>query len=244
MDVQTKRTEAGALVYGDPGDHARLVGLMRAMWPVLAGVALGGLAAGLLVAARPAAAGGGFLLAAAVFWFAAGRSARRVRAFFKGARGEERVASVLARLPQEFTVFHGVDGGVGLRFTTAGDIDHIVVGPSGIWVVETKCWDAQVEIVTDEIRFAGTRPSRDPVAQVRELTARVAGKLSRRLPGMPPLKALLCFAGSGFAGAAAMIDEVTVCGIDRLYETVAAADGVRLADDDLTRIVEILKQAL
>lgn len=246
MDEQTKRLEAGATVYGDPGDRARLAGLMRALWPVLLGVALAGVALGVLET-RPAAAGGVLLLAAGVFWFAAGRSALRVRAFFKGARGEERVAAVLATLPQEYTVFHGIDGVSGMRLAAKGDIDHIVVGPTGIWVVETKCWDGRVEIGLDtgNVLFEGAAPSRDPLRQVVRLSARVAEVLRQRLPLTPPVSALLCFAGSGFAYGLETVGDVTVCGIDHLYRTVTTTTaGTRLSDDDRTRIVEIFKQAL
>ncbi len=246
MNGQNRQTKTGAAVYGDPGDRARLAGLMRALGPVLLGVALAGAAFGLL-AVRPAAAGAVLLLAAATFWVAARRSAARVRAFFKGARGEERVAAVLATLPPGFAVFHGVDGGPGMRLAARGDIDHIVIGPAGVWVVETKCWDGRVDVdaAAGAVLFEGAPPSRNPVQQAARLTARVAEALARRLPAAPPVRALLCFAGSGFAGGLETVGGVTVCGIDRLHETVAAATGAAgLTEDDRTRIVEILKQAL
>ncbi len=244
MERETKRGAVSAAVYGDPGDRARLAGLMRALWPLLVGVGLAGVAFGLLAAARAAVAGAVFLAAAAVLFVAASRSTQRVRSFFKGARGEERVAGVLAGLPETFAVFHGADGGKGVRFSGAGDIDHIVVGPPGVWVVETKCWDGRVEIGTAAVRFEGKPPSHDPVEQVRQLTARVAADLARRLPSLPPVRALLCFAGSGFAGGAATVGDVAVCGVDRLYETVLAEGPVRISNDDRTRLIEILKQAL
>jgi hypothetical protein len=233
-----------AAVYGEPGDRARLTGLVRALWPVLGGVWLAGVAAGLLAGPRVGASGAFFIAAAVVLIVASARSLRRVRSFFKGARGEERVAAVLANLPGGFAVFHGVDGGAGRRTSGAGDIDHVVVGPSGVWVVETKCWDARVEVVDSRVLFDGAPPSHDPVEQVRRLAARVLDDLARRLPGAPPVRALLCFAGSGFSDGAARIGDVAICGIGRLLATVSAETPTRISDDDRIRLVEILKQTM
>jgi len=244
MERSAPEATARAAVYGDPGDRARLAGLMRAAWPVLVGVFLAGAALGLLAVGRVGAAGAILLTAAAVLLVAPERSARRVRAFHKGARGEGRVAAALAALPASFAVFHGVDVGAGVALSGAGDIDHIVVGPTGVWVIETKCWDGQVEVRPDGIRFDGKPPSRDPVAQVRRLTARVADGLAPRLPNPLPVRPLLCFAGSGFADGEAAIGEVAVCGVGRLLDRVADETRGRIADDDRTRLVEMLKQAL
>ncbi len=238
------RGDGKAAVYGDPGDRARSTGLVRALWPVLVGVWLAGMAVGLLVSQRVVAAGAALLAAAAVLVVASARSVRRVRAFFKGARGEERVAAVLAALPDGFTVFHGVNGDAGARCSGAGDIDHVVVGPAGVWVVETKCWDGRVEVGASDVLFEGEPPSHDPVEQIRRLTAQVVADLARRLPSVPPVRALLCFAGSGFADGLTLIGDVTVCGIGRLYATVAADTATPISDDDRIRLVEILKQAL
>ena len=63
-----------------------------------------------------------------------------------GAHGEIRVADELAKLPDEFWVLHDVRlearepvkfDGVGLR---SAQVDHLVVGPTGVFVIEAKCW--------------------------------------------------------------------------------------------------------
>jgi hypothetical protein len=244
MERALTRADEKAAVYGEPGDRARLTGLVRALWPVLGGVWLAGVAVGLLAGPQVGASGAFFIAAAAVLIAASARSVRRVRSFFKGARGEERVAAVLANLPGGFAVFHGVDGGAGQRVSGAGDIDHVVVGPSGVWVVETKCWDGRVEVGASNVLFDGAPPSHDPVEQIRRLAAQIVDDLARRLPGAPPVHALLCFAGSGFADGAARLGEVEVCGISRLYATVSADTATPISDDDRIRLIEILKQAL
>ena len=50
-----------------------------------------------------------------------------------GAVGERIVAGMLARLPQDWHVFHSLPVGTG-----ESDIDHVVVGPGGIFTLNTK----------------------------------------------------------------------------------------------------------
>ena len=220
MELAVKSSDTGATIYGDPGDRARLAGLMRALWPLLFGVALSGVAIG-LIASQPELAGVVLLVAATVFWYAARSSSVRVRSFFKGARGEERVAAVLARLPAGYTVFHGVDGWPGVRLARGGDIDHVVVGESGIWLIETKCWDGRVTV--DEngvVLFEGMVPSRDPLVQARALSQKLADGLEHQTGERLPVTALVCFAGSGFASAFIETSGVLVCGISRLIDVL------------------------
>jgi hypothetical protein len=57
--------------------------------------------------------------------------------WLKGGQGERKVAAELAKLPDEFAVFndfHPSFGGV----LSAWNVDHIVVGPTGLFVIETK----------------------------------------------------------------------------------------------------------
>ena len=60
---------------------------------------------------------------------------RRLGNFLKGAKGEEWVARELSFLDSNYTVFNGLRLGSGKY-----NLDHVIVGPSGIFVVETKNW--------------------------------------------------------------------------------------------------------
>jgi len=55
------------------------------------------------------------------------------RSWFKGALGERIVAHALEELGPEYTVLHAVPIGHG-----AADMDHVVVGPTGVFSVNTK----------------------------------------------------------------------------------------------------------
>lgn len=49
----------------------------------------------------------------------------------KGAAGEKSVAHTLSKLPEEFRVLNDVK-------TPTGNLDHVVIGPTGVFVIETK----------------------------------------------------------------------------------------------------------
>lgn len=52
----------------------------------------------------------------------------------KGILGEQAVADTLTELPSSYWVVHGVATG-------RGDVDHVVIGPTGIFAIETKAWE-------------------------------------------------------------------------------------------------------
>jgi hypothetical protein len=49
----------------------------------------------------------------------------------RGLRGERIVAKALATLPEDFRVIHDLP-------TSHGNVDHVVVGPTGVFAIETK----------------------------------------------------------------------------------------------------------
>lgn len=59
------------------------------------------------------------------------------QSFIKGMEGENDVYKILKQLPQEYKVLHDfVDG-------KRGNIDYVVVGPTGIWTIEVKNYKEQ-----------------------------------------------------------------------------------------------------
>jgi hypothetical protein len=76
----------------------------------------------------------------------------------EGAAGERKTARALQRLGREWTVVHDLPDGDG-----GGNIDHVVVGPTGVFVLETKNLNGQVHFENDRLvqtfGFGGTRSS-------------------------------------------------------------------------------------
>jgi len=59
--------------------------------------------------------------------------------YYGGAVGERDVGRVLSRLPFGFHVFNGI------RFPS-GDVDHVVVGPTGVFSIETKNYSGTIGV--------------------------------------------------------------------------------------------------
>jgi len=76
---------------------------------------------------------------------------RHAEMYERGAEGEARTAGVLASLPPEWTTLHDVRW-PGRRLA---NIDHVVIGPGGIFVIDSKNWSGRVEVTRDVLRQNG-----------------------------------------------------------------------------------------
>lgn len=94
-------------------------------------------------------------------------SRARFRNLRQALEGERAVGQYLERLREGgYQVFHDV---VGSGF----NIDHVLIGPAGVFTVETKTWSkprkGNARVVFDGIalKVGGFEPDRDPVAQAK-----------------------------------------------------------------------------
>lgn len=104
---------------------------------------------------------------AVYIWWQIRRQVYTARAYRLGREGEEWVADKLrALLDSRWVTFHNVS-----LPRRRGDIDYILVGPAGVWVLEVKAFDTDVRVRNRVWEWqAGKRWSKlgsDPVAQVR-----------------------------------------------------------------------------
>jgi len=88
----------------------------------------------------------------------------------RGAEGEETTAALLAGLPaDQWTVLHDVRW-PGRRFA---NVDHVVIGPPGVFAIDSKNWSGRITIRDDVLRQNGYR--REPaVAGASEAALAVA----------------------------------------------------------------------
>jgi hypothetical protein len=121
-----------------------------------------------------------FLLAPlAAFYF----YLRKYHIYKGGWQGEKQVVNLLTHMfSDDFFLLNDLylqDGG--------GDIDHIVLGPNGVFVLETKNWNGNISCNGDEWHRSGKRNfSGNPSRQVK----RNVSKIQQIIDGSPNLKAL------------------------------------------------------
>jgi hypothetical protein len=104
-------------------------------------------AAGLLVdgilagqAGLPRAGLAGLAVAALVGWRLRFRASEQARTWQRGAAGERRTARLLRRLTRDgYVVFHDL-----AMPGSDANVDHLVIGPTGVFVVDSKQWSGQV----------------------------------------------------------------------------------------------------
>jgi hypothetical protein len=227
-----------AMIHGEPGERARTTGILRLFYPFLfTGVAIG-FFIGLAFPSHRTLAGVGLLLTAAALIWIIRDGLKRFEAFFKGARGEERVAAILAMLPSDYHVFHNV--------VTQGaeTIDHVVIGPTGVFAIETKFWQGRVAIEDGAITINGHRPSRDPVQQVkaayRHLQDFCLATSNSSLSG----QAVVCFANNALdAENPQNLDPVLICNANMMLTLIEQAPA-RMTRVERDRLVTFLEQKI
>ena len=72
-----------------------------------------------------------------------------------GAKGEEQVSDLLqAKLPDTYLIFNDIDVASGTR---KAQNDHIVLGPNGIFVIETKAYSGRITGNADDEKITQTK---------------------------------------------------------------------------------------
>ena len=160
---------------------------------------------------------------------------QRQRAWEAGAEGERRTGEVLKALePQGWRLLHDVHW-PGRPFA---NIDHIAVGPGGVFVIDSKNWSGRVEVRDGVLRQNGYRRT-----TACEGTAAAAAAVAALLP--PPhrtaVRAMMCLVGQptplGQSGA------VTLRGLEDLG-TYLRGQPVRLTQQEVATIAGQLANAL
>jgi hypothetical protein len=160
--------------------------------------------------------------------------------WFSGADGERTVAALLAGLPEDWTVLHSLPVG-----RSGADIDHLVVGPAGVFTVNTKHHvDASVWVAGRSVVVAGRK--QPYVARAEAEAARVDRLLSDVVPECaggtcPEVRSIVAVVGAR---------RLTVRDAPRSVDVVRAESlrrfllrqPVRLGPDDVQRLVAVLER--
>jgi hypothetical protein len=105
------------------------------------------------------------------------------QSWFSGAHGELRVGELLSRLGPEWTVLHAVPVGKG-----GSDIDHVVIGPAGVFTINTKrhrrqkIWVGERMLMVSGHKTDHLRNSRYEAKRASKLLSVVTGTLVEAHP--------------------------------------------------------------
>jgi len=220
-----------AKIHGVAGEWARVKGTVIGLWPLFLGV----FAAGFSIAFLMVSALWGASLLVASFLFVIWSlmaGLRHVERFFKGARGEEKVAGILESLPDAYHVFN--DFSVG-----RSHVDHVVAGPGGVFAIETKFWNGKVTVEDGHILLDGQLPDRSPLAQANREAATVRTALAAA--GWNGLVTpVVAFASDSFAAHRAMLGGTIVINSNELKSGFESSRVV-IHPDELDRLVVLME---
>ncbi|MCW4016910.1 MAG: NERD domain-containing protein [Candidatus Bathyarchaeota archaeon] len=158
-----------------------------------------------------------------------------------GAKGEERVAKCLKSLKGRYNVIHDVE--LGKR----GDVDHVVVGPNGVFVIETKNNNGAISCNGDSWsqwktgkkggRYKGKLGS--PSKQAKRNASLIGNLIRRRLHVHFYVNALVVFANKK-ATLDMQHPTVPVLKTDELCSFIQSFGSKMLSNKDQNRLAELI----
>ncbi len=164
------------------------------------------------------------------------RLRRDQRAWAAGAEGERRVADVLAHLTRYgWTVLHDVRWPGRQR----ANLDHVAIGPGGVFVVDARNWSGDVRVTEAGLRQNGYGRAA-AVEGVSQAAAAVTTLLAPQ--HRSAVRGVLCLAGQEDQPVVT-VQGVTVCGRWQLPEHLLAQP-VRLSVYDVVDIARHLHAEL
>jgi hypothetical protein len=141
---------------------------------------------------------------------------RYLAAHERGAEGEQRTASALGSLGPDWIQFHDVRW-PGRRLA---NVDHVVVGPGGVFVIDSKNWSGSIAVRDGVLRQNGY--NREPaVAGACDAAVAVAELTGHYAPHVHPV---LCFVGGQDMRGTAR--EVLVCSDDNVVDLLRSRPAV------------------
>lgn len=152
----------------------------------------------------------------------------------RGAAGEIHVGNILTDLPDDFYVINDLT-------TPFGNLDHVVVGPTGVFVLDTKTWRGVVSADSKGELLLNGQVTDKPC--VRQFVARMLSIRDRVLtlaPGLDPYcQALFVFTAARVDAKWGTTGNTHCVRDDQLHEYIVEKDfGKRLRFAELQRIAQ------
>lgn len=152
----------------------------------------------------------------------------------RGANGEIRVGKLLGDLPDEFCVINDLT-------TPNGNIDHVVVGPTGVFVLDAKAWRGVVKADGKDELLLNGKPTDKPY--IRQFVGRMMGvreKVVTLAPGMEArFNAVFVFTAARVEARWGTTGHLNCITDDQLYSYIADRDfGKPLAPAEVSQIAQ------
>ena len=154
----------------------------------------------------------------------------------RGVRAEQSVARALRRLLRARPYFYVVSSMPRPR----GDIDHVVVGPTGVFAVETKGYRGTVQVADGVLTVNGFRPDRDPLRQARRAAAVVRRHLWLGKLKISRVQAVLCLPYADL-DRPQCVDGVLVTCREHLGYLIRHWQGQQLNERRAARVFDVLQ---
>ncbi len=235
-------------MYGSPGARSRGLGLLKSLWPI------GGIlfAMGYLVRVAIPYPDMPYWVTSLLFVMVAvgvaattNHARTKISNHTKGARGEELAARALSQLPSSFSVFHGIILKGGLRdFEGGADIDHVVVTPDALFIIETKHWQGDITCEDEQLLQDGYLPDRDPIEQTRNAAKRVKNFLDSEGVPIPPIWPVLLFTASANLNLPSTLRGVILTDLEHLNEQLSKPQSEPIAPATRQAIIERLARQI
>jgi Nuclease-related domain len=152
----------------------------------------------------------------------------------RGAAGETQVGDILANFPDKFCVINGLT-------TPFGDLDHVVVGPTGVFVLDTKNWRGVVSSDgKGELLLNGESTDKQYVRQFVGRMLGVRDKVRVLAPGLDPyFQAAFVFTAARVEANWGTTGNLHCIRDEQLHEYIVEKDfGQRLKPDEVERIAK------
>jgi Nuclease-related domain len=130
--------------------------------------------------------------------------------WLKGGHGEQLTARRLARLPDSWHVFHDLKVPVP---DSMANLDHVVVGPTGVFVIDSKAWSGRIHRSETSFEWLHDGYSfRDQLTTTEWEAEALGDALYDRLRGhgvQPTVRWLWCVHGVALAGGGVLMNDGT-----------------------------------
>ena len=134
-----------------------------------------------------------------------------------GAKAEQAVAEALQELPDDYYVFHDLE-------FPGFNIDHVVLGPNGIFLVETKSQKGNITQNNDALLTNGRKFFKDFLKQCWSQAYSLRDHLGKDRLGELSIKPILCFA-RGFVEIRGPVRGVAVLNVGYLRPYILSQRG-------------------